>query len=80
MSRIDHNAPQFKYRVYWKRVNSTIDDWEQVEITDWRRSFHVVPNQPTYVPYHIRVEAENELGESNVSPIPVIGYSGEDGQ
>ncbi|XP_043247428.1 neuroglian-like [Amphibalanus amphitrite] len=77
MSEIDHNARKFRYRVYWKR-NDTDDEWNQEVVTDWRRSHLLIPNQPTYVPYRIRVEAQNELGESKVSPVEVIGYSGED--
>ena len=78
MSEIDHNARKFRYRVYWKR-NDTDAEWNQEVVTDWRRSHLLIPNQPTYVPYRIRVEAQNEYGESNIAPVEVIGYSGEDG-
>lgn len=77
MSEIDHNARKFRYHVSWRR-NDIADDWQQEIITDWRRDHLLIPNQPTYVPYRISVKAENELGESKIAPVEVIGYSGED--
>ncbi|XP_037068395.1 neuroglian-like isoform X3 [Pollicipes pollicipes] len=77
MSKIDHNAPKFRYLVRWKR-NESNAEWNQKVIMDWRRGHLVIPNQPTYVPYKIRVDALNELGESVVESAEVIGYSGED--
>jgi len=77
MSEIDHNAREFRYRVYWKRADIP-DEWHYEVIPRWRQDHLLVPNQPTYVPFNIKVEAENELGQSTVAPSEVDGWSGED--
>lgn len=77
MPEIEHNAPRFQYRVSWKR-DIPGEQWSSEEITDWERSSLVVPNQPTFQKYRIKVVAINERGEANVAPMEVIGYSGED--
>lgn len=76
MPQIEHNAPKFQYRVYWKRDIRGVD-YESEDITDWRRDRLVITGQPSYQQYRIKVIAMNELGEANVSPKEVIGYSGE---
>lgn len=76
MPQIEHNAPKFQYRVYYKRDIPGYD-YEIEDITDWRRDHFVVNNQPSFKQYRIKVIAMNELGEANVSPKEVIGYSGE---
>lgn len=40
-------------------------------------SKYTVTQTPTYVPYEIKVQAENEFGRA-AEPDVVIGYSGED--
>lgn len=77
MPEIEHNAPRFQYRVYWKRDISG-EEWQVEEITNWKQGEKVVDNQPSFQQYRIKVIAMNELGEANVSPKEVIGYSGED--
>ncbi|RZB77529.1 neuroglian, partial [Asbolus verrucosus] len=76
MPKIEHNADNFKYRVFWKQ---DIDgkEYESHDILDWREKRYVVENQPTFKQYRIKVKAINELGEANVAPEEVIGYSGE---
>lgn len=76
MPKIEHNAPNFKYRVYWKR-DIAGKEFEQQEILDWTQGKFVVLNQPSFQQYRIKVVAVNELGEANVAPQEVIGYSGE---
>ncbi|XP_036318841.1 neuroglian isoform X1 [Rhagoletis pomonella] len=77
MPEIDHNAPDFHYRLSWKR-DIPAASWESRDIYDWRQSNMVIPDQPTYVPYLIKVVAINQKGEANVAPTEVVGYSGED--
>lgn len=77
MPQIEHNAPGFKYRVYWKQDIAGKDYGEPTEITDYKQDRLVIPNQPSFQQYRIKVVAVNELGEADVAPPEVIGYSGE---
>jgi len=77
MPQIEHNAPKFKYRIYWK-LDKPGERWKIEDIADWRLKELVIPNQPTYQRYKIKVVAHNEKGEANVAAEEVIGYSGED--
>ncbi|XP_025162697.1 neuroglian isoform X2 [Harpegnathos saltator] len=77
MSQIEHNAPRFMYRVYYKR-DIPGERWTIQDVNDWRKNNLQVDNQPTYQRYKIKVGAINERGESKAMPVEVIGYSGED--
>ncbi|EDW07901.2 neuroglian isoform X1 [Drosophila mojavensis] len=77
MPEIEHNAPNFQYRVSWKR-DIPAAAWENKDIYNWRQDNLLIPDQPTFVKYHIKVVAINAKGESNVAAEEVIGYSGED--
>ncbi len=77
MPEIEHNAPKFQYRVYWK-LDKEGERWKIEDIADWRIKEMVIINQPTYQPYRIKVIAHNAKGEANVAAEEVIGYSGED--
>ncbi|CRL00919.1 CLUMA_CG014272, isoform A [Clunio marinus] len=77
MAEIDHNAPQFHYRVSWKRDVAGAE-WNKEDNFEWENGELLVPNQPTFQRYKIRVQAVNEKGESNVAVKEVEGYSGED--
>lgn len=77
MPQIEHNAPRFMYRVYYKRDIPGLD-WTIVDINDWRRNRLEVDNQPTFQRYRIKIVAINEKGECKVAPGEVLGYSGED--
>ncbi|XP_031786698.1 neuroglian isoform X2 [Nasonia vitripennis] len=77
MPQIEHNAPKFKYQVYYKR-DIPGEDWRIEEITNWKQNTLVINNQPTYQKYKIKVGALNEKGECREPPQEVIGYSGED--
>ncbi|XP_015125416.1 neuroglian isoform X2 [Diachasma alloeum] len=77
MPQIEHNAPRFIYRVYYRR-DIPGQDWTREDIYNWRTHTYVVDNQPTYQRYQIKVTAINEIGESRVVPDIVIGHSGED--
>lgn len=78
MPQVEHNAPKFMYRVYYKR-DIPGEKWNIIDISDWRRNNLLVENQPTYQRYKIKVVAINERGESTATADEVIGYSGEDG-
>ena len=75
MPQIEHNAPKFKYRVYWRREEAS--QWQIEDIPDWRLKELLVPNQPTFTKYRIKVVAHNQKGEANVAAQEVVGFSGE---
>ncbi|XP_026829152.1 neuroglian isoform X3 [Ooceraea biroi] len=77
MPQIEHNAPRFMYRVYYKR-DIPGESWTILDINDWRKNSLQVDNQPTYQRYRIKVAAINVKGECPTTPTEVIGYSGED--
>ncbi|XP_026465687.1 neuroglian isoform X3 [Ctenocephalides felis] len=77
MPEIEHNAPGFQYRVYWKR-DIPGEQWNTQDIFDWEKQELIIPDQPTYQRYRVKVVAINEKGESNVAAKEMIGYSGED--
>ncbi|XP_075216738.1 neuroglian isoform X3 [Lycorma delicatula] len=77
MPMIEHNAPKFHYRVYYKK-DIPGAQWNTEEITDWKQNQLVIPNQETFQQYRIKVIAINSKGEANVSPKEIIGHSGED--
>lgn len=79
MPEIEHNAPRFMYRVYWRR-DIPGEQWVANDIVNWEENKLIVPDQPTFQQYRIKVVAMNEKGEANVAPKEVIGYSGEDGE
>lgn len=79
MPEIEHNAEGFHYIVYWKRKISG-REWDFEEVHNWRTNSFMVPNQPTFQEYLVKVVAINKKGEANVAPKEVIGYSGEDGK
>lgn len=77
MPEIEHNDEGFHYVVYWKK--SFAQNWNSEDIMDWQRNELVIPDQPTFQEYKIRVIAINRKGEANVAAKEVTGYSGEDG-
>ncbi|KAG7157810.1 Neuroglian-like 2 [Homarus americanus] len=78
MPEIEHNGPGFKYRVYWKREDIENARWETYDVVDWQQDHKLVPDQPTFKPYRIKVEAHNDRGQAHVAAPEVIGWSGED--
>lgn len=77
MPEIEHNAPKFKYQIYWKQ-DQPGEKWKVEDIADWRLKEMLIKNQPTYTRYRIKVVAHNQKGEANIAAEEVIGYSGED--
>ena len=72
MPQIEHNAPKFQYRIYWKK-DQPGEKWTIEDIADWRLKEVLIPNQPTYTRYRIKVVAHNQKGEANVAAEEVIG-------
>ncbi|XP_025061326.1 neurofascin isoform X13 [Alligator sinensis] len=66
-------GPNLRYIVKWRR-RDTRESWSNVTVRNTR---YVVWNTPIYVPYDIKVQAENDFGRAP-EPDVVIGYSGED--
>ncbi|XP_062971405.1 neurofascin isoform X5 [Cynocephalus volans] len=66
-------GPNLRYIVKWRR-RETREAWNNVTVWGSR---YVVTQTPVYVPYEIRVQAENDFGKGP-EPDTVIGYSGED--
>lgn len=66
-------GPNLRYIVKWRR-RETRETWNNVTVWGSR---YVVGQTPVYVPYEIRVQAENDFGKAP-EPDTVIGYSGED--
>ncbi|XP_015587223.1 neuroglian isoform X2 [Cephus cinctus] len=77
MPQIEHNAPKFMYRVFYKQ-DIPGEKWNHEDIYDWRVHRLQLNNQPTFQRYKIKVVAINEKGESSVPAQEVTGYSGED--
>lgn len=77
MPEIEHNAPHFQYRVYWKR-DIPAEKYNTEDIFDWEQSSILIRDQPTFQKYLIKVVAINEQGESSTAAKEVVGYSGED--
>ncbi|XP_074019257.1 neurofascin isoform X6 [Numenius arquata] len=66
-------GPNLRYIVRWRRREPR-GSWYNETVKAPR---HVVWNTPVYVPYEIKVQAENDFGRAP-EPDTVIGYSGED--
>ena len=64
MREIEHNAPGFQYKVYWKE-DGPQKRWNIEEITDWKTDRVVIEGQPTYQQYRIKVVAHNDLGKKS---------------
>ena len=81
MSKIEQNAPGLAYHVRWKRADVGGAEWQEAIIHRPDAWNFVVPyEQETYKPFDITVGARNVNGVAKVSPVSVIGYSGEDGE
>ena len=72
MPEIEHNAPKFQYRVYWK-LDKEGERWKIEDIADWRIKEIQIKNQPTYQPYKIKVVAHNAKGKKNTDFSTVTG-------
>ena len=50
MPQIEHNAPKFKYRIYYK-LDEPGKTWNIEDIADWKQKELVIPNTDTYTRY-----------------------------
>ncbi|XP_077334979.1 neural cell adhesion molecule L1 isoform X4 [Lithobates pipiens] len=73
MRGIEWNGPGFAYLVKWRRQKQN-EEWKEKIVTE---PYVFVEDTNTFVPYDIKVQAVNELGEGP-EPKAVTGYSGED--
>lgn len=84
MPPLEHNAPGFFYRVYYKRrdLEDTASEtgWLSEDIPDWKQGSLAKYGMPVFKPFRIKVEAHNRKGSAHTSPVEVIGYSGEDSE
>jgi neuronal cell adhesion protein len=86
MPPIDHNAPGFFYKVYWKPIPETDtpsenvyqDAWHYRIVNEWEQHKLMIENLPKLRPYKIKVEAYNSHGKGRPEAVEVIGYSDED--
>ena len=78
MPLIEHNAPGFFYKVFWKRNDIPNAKWDYRQIDDWQRNRIVIEQQETFKPYRMKVEAHNRRGQAHIVATEVIGFSGED--
>ena len=65
MPEIEHNAPKFAYRIYWK-LDRDDEEWQIQDISSWRVKELLIQNTPTYHPYRIKVVAQNAKGEDKL--------------
>jgi hypothetical protein len=79
MPQIEHNAPRFKYVIFYK-LDEPGEEFNLVDVDDWKQNSYTITGQQTFRRYLIKVEAHNELGESNVQPRVITGFSGEDSE
>lgn len=70
-----HNGPGFHNRIYYRR--SVEANFNLVTVPNWKLSSFEIKDVPTYVKFHFKVVAANDLGESRAPPIMQQGYSGE---
>ncbi|XP_029291136.1 neural cell adhesion molecule L1.2 isoform X2 [Cottoperca gobio] len=74
MDKRHFHGPDFKYRVFWRRVLGSGPNWHTNYTTTPTFTVHVIGS---FSAFEIKVQAVNEKGEGP-EPDPVIGYSGED--
>ncbi|XP_046752371.1 neuroglian-like [Diprion similis] len=71
MPEIEHNGPEFKYQVYFKKdIPGT--DWTRLAILNWTVEQIRVTDQPPNQRYKVKVTAMNYLGESWARPTEII--------
>ena len=74
MKEIEHNAPGFQYKVYWK-MEGPGERWNIRDIYDWKTGKIVIEDQPTYQEYRIKVVAHNDLGMISHKTLLIIFLS-----
>ncbi|XP_061910603.1 neural cell adhesion molecule L1.1-like isoform X2 [Entelurus aequoreus] len=74
MPRRSHNSEGFQYKVLWREEGGKSVHWNHGHA---KSPPFLVNNTGTYVPFEIKVQAVNSLGEGPTTEAG-IGYSGED--
>ncbi|XP_076862831.1 neuronal cell adhesion molecule a isoform X3 [Brachyhypopomus gauderio] len=74
LTGLQSNGPGLQYKVSWRRQDVG-GDWMSVTVANV--SEYIVSDTPTFVPYEVTVQAENNYGPGP-KPEVVLGYSGED--
>nr|XP_032822383.1 neuronal cell adhesion molecule-like isoform X3 [Petromyzon marinus] len=75
LKHLDRNGPNLRYKVNWRR-KGTGEPWEEA-ILGADASRLLVNDTATFVPYEVKVQAINDLGEGP-EPMAIVGHSGED--
>ncbi|XP_035377562.1 neuronal cell adhesion molecule a isoform X15 [Electrophorus electricus] len=73
LTGLQANGPGLQYKVSWRRWDMG-GDWTSVTVANI--SEYIVSGTPTFVPYEVTVQAENNYG-AGPEPEVVLGYSGE---
>ncbi|XP_067236507.1 neuronal cell adhesion molecule isoform X4 [Chanodichthys erythropterus] len=74
LTGLQANGPGLLYKVMW-RQQDVEEEWTSVSVANVSK--FVVSGTPTFVPYEVKVQAQNDYGHGP-KPAAVIGYSGED--
>lgn len=75
MPLIEHNGPDFVYRVCWKK-DAPEEKWNCVVVTDYTKNEYAIYNRQKYQNYKVKVVASNKVGNSKGHQIEVIAFSG----
>uniref|UniRef100_T1J165 Neuroglian n=1 Tax=Strigamia maritima TaxID=126957 RepID=T1J165_STRMM len=78
MQPIEHNGPEFIYRVYYRLDKPGLSWNKTIDISNWEQTSYEIINQEPFQPFRIKVEALNKIGQPYVAAVEVIGWSGED--
>ncbi|KAA0707341.1 Neural cell adhesion molecule L1.1 [Triplophysa tibetana] len=74
LERRQFNGPGFKYKVSWRKASGMGPQWKESIVSG---PPFVVKDTGTFVPFEIKVEAVNNIGEGP-EPVAKLGHSGED--
>ncbi|XP_057219100.1 neural cell adhesion molecule L1.1 isoform X2 [Triplophysa rosa] len=74
LERRQFNGPGFKYKVSWRKASGMGPHWKESFVSG---PPFVVNDTGTFVPFEIKVEAVNDIGEGP-EPVAKLGHSGED--
>jgi hypothetical protein len=78
MPRLEHNGPNFRYRVFWRPKGSTY--WNNTYVLDENANELEINVNDIYGLYEIKVRAVNDIGESYQPAFIILGHSGEAGK
>ncbi|XP_051517191.1 neural cell adhesion molecule L1.1-like [Myxocyprinus asiaticus] len=67
------NGPGFKYKVSWRQASGKDLHWRETSVSS---PPFIVNETGTFIPFEIKVQAINDLGEGP-EPVATIGFSGE---